>query len=470
MATHSKLFTAAGAAAALLWTVPCVIKRLRQQKGDAEKETGTQDAEFGGVVGSAATMVALPGLIWMLYYGCNKDFVMRGIDVLSLADMPLPSPGDLISLRACAIVFGWFGFQVLLERFLPGAEVEGVDLAPAGGKGKLRYRMSGHLQFWVSIATAALFRGQLAVLYDEFPAMAGAAIALSSALSVYLYWKSFAPGTLLARGGNTGNPVYDFFIGRELNPRIGSFDLKEFCELRPGLIGWAVLNLGMAAKQYQVTGAVSGSMVLVNLLQGLYVWDALYNEQAILTTMDITTDGFGYMLAFGDLAWVPFVYGLQARYLVDHDPALSPLALAAVAAIGAGGYAIFRGSNGQKDAFRRNPTDPSVSHLKTLAVTNQLTGKETKLIISGWWGMARKINYTGDWAMAWSWSLCTGCPFPAYRGSGTGSMLTYFYPIYFAVLLVHRAFRDDHFCSQKYGADWQKYKAKVPALFFPGLL
>jgi hypothetical protein len=31
---------------------------------------------------------------------------------------------------------------------------------------------------------------------------------------------------------------------RELNPRIGSLDLKEFCELRPGLIGWFVINLG----------------------------------------------------------------------------------------------------------------------------------------------------------------------------------------------------------------------------------
>ena len=58
---------------------------------------------------------------------------------------------------------------------------------------------------------------------------------------------------------------------------------------------------------------VSGSMVCVNAFQLLYVWDALYNEQAILTTMDITTDGFGYMLAFGDLTWVPFTYSLQAR-------------------------------------------------------------------------------------------------------------------------------------------------------------
>lgn len=37
---------------------------------------------------------------------------------------------------------------------------------------------------------------------------------------------------------SAGNFVYDFFTGHELNPRIGSFDLKYFCELRPGLIGW----------------------------------------------------------------------------------------------------------------------------------------------------------------------------------------------------------------------------------------
>ena len=49
-----------------------------------------------------------------------------------------------------------------------------------------------------------------------------------------------------------GHVLYDFFIGRELNPRLGSFDLKEFCELYPGLIGWLVIDLSMAYKQWQV--------------------------------------------------------------------------------------------------------------------------------------------------------------------------------------------------------------------------
>ena len=34
-------------------------------------------------------------------------------------------------------------------------------------------------------------------------------------------------------------PVYDFFMGRELNPRIGSLDLKEFIEVYPGFVGAA---------------------------------------------------------------------------------------------------------------------------------------------------------------------------------------------------------------------------------------
>lgn len=42
-------------------------------------------------------------------------------------------------------------------------------------------------------------------------------------------------------------------MGRELNPRLGgAFDLKEFCELYPGLIGWLAIDLGMAHRQWQV--------------------------------------------------------------------------------------------------------------------------------------------------------------------------------------------------------------------------
>jgi delta14-sterol reductase/lamin-B receptor len=171
--------------------------------------------------------------------------------------------------------------------------------------------------------------------------------------------------------------------------------------------------------------------------------------------MDITTDGFGFMLVLGDLAWVPFTYSVQARYLVKHDPHLSYTALAVILAIHMFGYLVFRGSNGQKDAFRRNPNDPALAHLTFLQ-----TKRGTKLLTSGWWGMARKINYTGDWIMGVTW--CLVC--------GFDSIVPYYYAIYFLILLVHRSIRDDHMCHGKYGDDWQTYKKLVPYRFVPGVV
>lgn len=49
--------------------------------------------------------------------------------------------------------------------------------------------------------------------------------------------------------------------------------------------------------------------------------------------MDLMHDGFGFMLAFGDLVWVPFTYTLQAYYLVSHSNPLGPLALAVIIAL-----------------------------------------------------------------------------------------------------------------------------------------
>jgi len=46
--------------------------------------------------------------------------------------------------------------------------------------------------------------------------------------------------------------------------------------------------------------------------------------------MDLMHDGFGFMLAFGDLVWVPFTYTLQAYYLVGHPNQLSLPAVAAI--------------------------------------------------------------------------------------------------------------------------------------------
>ena len=420
--------------------------------------------EFGGPVGAVATMVALPCVILGLYLACDPSgcVPLDGL-VAFVAGAPaaLDAHAPLLTAPALQATAGWLAFQAALERLLPAETAEGVLLADGT---RLRYRLNGFRAF---VATLLLLLGlqpfPLEAIHDQYLPLAVASIAISTLLSVYLYAASFGDAhdgvsRLLARGGQSGVRCYDFFMGRELNPRLGGadgFDLKVFCELRPGLIGWVVINLAMCAKQQQLHGAVSPEMISVNVFQGLYVADALYNERAILSTMDITTDGFGFMLAFGDLAWVPFTYSLQARYLTHHSPGLPEWQLALIWALNFGGYALFRLSNGEKDAFRRDPSHPSVAHLRSIQ-----TKRGTRLLTSGYWGMARKINYTADWMMGLSW--CLTC--------GFGSIIPYFYSIYFGILLVHRAWRDDEACQHKYGKDWQRYKKAVPYVFIPGVI
>lgn len=162
------------------------------------------------------------------------------------------------------------------------------------------------------------------------------------------------------------------------------------------------------------------------------------------------------------------------------------LGTAAMSVLLLAGLSIFRLSNTQKNIFRNDPNDPNVAH-----VTSIKTKTGSRLMTSGWWGIARHINYFGDWLQSWPYSLPTG--FSGYviltAGSNTpgtikmldgrdivqgpakywGMCFTYFYMVYFAVLLIHRDHRDDNKCARKYGDDWEAYKRIVRYRIIPGI-
>ncbi|KAJ3070346.1 erg24, C-14 sterol reductase [Podochytrium sp. JEL0797] len=393
-------------------------------------------------------------------------------------------------VQAGAVVVAWYAWQAVLYLVMPGKVVPGTLIRDGT---RLTYPINAFNSLLATYATLFLLSATygptllLWVAHNTLP-LCLASTLLSILQSLALYAASFRATVLhtdaakarkdgeevvagkrvpvlCAEGGNSGYPVYDFFIGRELNPRFYGFDFKYFCELRPGLIGWTVLNLANAVSQGversggeagwgEVIGGVTNSMWLVYVFQGYYVVDALWNEQAILTTMDLTTDGFGFMLNFGDLVWVPFTYTLQSKYLTMFPQSLSTPVVAALVALKLFGLYVFRGSNGQKNAFRTNPDAPACKHLKFLE-----TKSGSKLLVTGWWGVARHVNYTGDWLMALSWCLPTGF----------GSPIPYFYAFYFGILLWHREMRDEHKCRAKYGADWDRYCEKVKYRFIPGV-
>lgn len=82
-------------------------------------------------------------------------------------------------------------------------------------------------------------------------------------------------------------------MGKELNPRTLWIDWKFFCELRPGMFLWGLLNIAHLVKMSESEGGVSGEMMFLCFAQFVYIVDSVWFESAILTTMDITTDGFG---------------------------------------------------------------------------------------------------------------------------------------------------------------------------------
>lgn len=408
-----------------------------------------KDLEFGGVPGVLLIMLGLPAFLFLLLLLCTQEEP-------SLLNFPPPLPAlyELWETRVFGVYLLWFFVQALFYLLPIGKVVEGTPLSDGR---RLKYRLNGFYAFILTAAVvgASLFWGvTLSYVYDHFLQLALAAIVFSVLLSVYLYMRALrAPWDELSPA-SSGNVIYDFFIGRELNPRIGIFDLKYFCELRPGLIGWVVINLVMLLTEMKDRDHATPSlaMILVNSFQLLYVVDALWNEEAVLTTMDITQDGFGFMLAFGDLVWVPFIYSFQAFYLVHHPNEVSWPVASLIIALKLCGYVIFRCANSQKNAFRKNPTDPKLAHLKIIHTS---TGKN--LLVSGWWGFVRHPNYLGDLIMALAWSL----------PCGFNHILPYFYVIYFTVLLVHREARDERQCQKKYGVAWDKYCQRVPYRIVP---
>lgn len=417
----------------------------------AELNPRTTHFEFSGPVGTLVLTIGLPLLVNVLCVACTKDGCPPGVGQVLATWRTTP----FLTARVFKAYLLWLGALALADRLVPGAHVPGTELRTGE---RLQYKFNG-TNVIVVLAALLAARGvatrwelpELQFVYDNLVQLANASIVTSFLLSAYLYASSFFGRKLLALGGNSHNPVYDFFMGRELNPRIGNLDLKLFLEMRPGLLLWVLIDLAMVHHQYLRYGRVSASILMVTAFQTYYVVEGTFYEQGLVSMIDTTTDGLGFMLVFGDISLVPFTYSLQARYLADHPTTLSWLQIAGITGVYLLGIAIFRLANNEKNNFKRGIATKRLSYIQTP------TG--SKLLTSGWWGMARHINYTGDWISSWAYSLPCG-----------RALLPYYYVVYFATLLVHRETRDEAKCAAKYGATWTRYKELVPYKFFPYIL
>ncbi|MBK8351958.1 MAG: DUF1295 domain-containing protein, partial [Saprospirales bacterium] len=117
------------------------------------------------------------------------------------------------------------------------------------------------------------------------------------------------------------------------------------------------------------------------------------------------------------------------------------------------GWSLSRGANLQKYFFKKDPKKVF------LGITPEsITDGNKTLLVNGFWGLSRHINYLGEILMATGIILCVGHPFLLWP---------WLYPLYYVALLFPRQADDDKRCALKYGDLWKQYLEKVPYKIIP---
>jgi protein-S-isoprenylcysteine O-methyltransferase Ste14 len=351
--------------------------------------------------------------------------------------------GVLTPILIYAVIFA-------LNALLPGRWVSGYITKPDSAE-KMRYHLNGFTVFFI-LFLIWFFGGY----FDLVP-------------FDYLYnhrWYglagAFISGTVLTVGVvlrylpvRKSFPA-DLFLGRIENLQLwaGRVDAKMWLYLTGAtLLGLNALSF--TAHHYILYGDQASTGILLSAVLILYfVIDYLIFEEVHLFTYDLFAERIGFKLCWGCIVFYPYFYSVFLWATVDlPDPQTPVWLLAIYVLIFLAGWIFARGANMQKYFFKRNPRRAFLG-----IVPEAITDGNKTLLINGFWGMSRHINYLGEILMATGIILCTGHP---------SLIWPWLYPLYYVVLLFFRQRDDNKRCSLKYGELWKTYVKKVPYRIIP---
>jgi delta24(24(1))-sterol reductase len=451
------------------------LKSTKKTQYDPSKIPGKIEYEFGGPLGNLSMMIGFPLLMWYMF-ACYKyndsqflwlnegetlvDFVNRIYGYCYESAFP--------TKEACAIELGYLVYQVILAVTLPGFWTYGLEVPHLGNK-KLPYFCNAQFAFYTSIATALALHYfdifYLPTVIDRFGEIMTVAILTGFGVAFVCYIRAFLDGSAVRL---SGNHIYDFFMGAPLYPRLGILDLKLFFEVRLPWFTLFFLSLAACFKQYEQYGYVSNGLLYGMYGTWLYANACSKGEELIVTSWDMFYEKFGFMLAFWNIAGVPFTYCYNTLYMVSHDPAEYTHSTAYTVFLWvliSIAYYFFDTGNSQKNAFRQmmigvykgRKTFPQLPY-QVVKNPNYIKCKNgSTLLTDGWFKYARKAHYTADFTQNLCWALITRWNSP----------LPYFYPVFFFLMILHRTKRDFEKCAKKYGEDWDEYKRRCPYIYFP---
>ena len=342
------------------------------------------------------------------------------------------------------------GLIFLLNLLLPGRWVSGYVTSHNSDE-KLRYHLNGLSVFIVAVVIWYLLGRFRIVAFDwlyriRWYGLAGACVAgIVFSLVIVLPFKPVRKSV-----------AADLFLGRIDNFQIfkARIDLKMWLYLT----GAIILELNVLSFLSYHTGIFGGNpspgVFLTAALLSFFVIDYLIFEEVHLYTYDLFAERIGFKLGWGCLVFYPYFYVIPLwSVLTLPDPGNQEWLLPGCSLIFLCGWTLSRGANLQKYFFKK---DPGKQFLWIKPAT--ITDETNTLLVNGFWGLSRHINYLGEILMATGIVLASGYP---------GLIWPWLYPVYYILLLFTRQADDNRRCSLKYGALWTSYEKRVPWRIIP---
>ena len=388
--------------------------------------------------------------------------------------------------RGWIYIFTLYSLCFLLHKALPPYTTTTGYVCDCRTKLPLEYRYNGFYTLLTVLfglyylSTRGLFDPH--DYYQCYWPMCRAAFTLGLSVSLYLYFR----GTALVRQGlvdrgsscltvnsprsraakatqefDKRSTLEHFYCGIEWNPKIFNVDIKMFNYL-VGAVALACNVLAAAATHAanRPTG-MSNAMWAYLIPMGWFLCEYMWFENVHVYTYDIFRERTGLKMVWGCFFFYPFFYCIGVWSIVQHFTVpnaadVSPAVATGCVVLFFMGWALTRGANLQKFGWRHNKAPMFLGRANETVV-----GSKGRLLVSGFWGLARHINYTGEIIQGLSLAL------PGYLVSG--SFLPFLYPVYYVLLFVGRDQDDDKSCQEKYGKAWDKYVAMVPYRMVPGI-
>ena len=201
-----------------------------------------------------------------------------------------------------------------------------------------------------------------------------------------------------------------------------------------------------------------------------FVVEYMLFERPHLYTYDLFAEKIGFKLIWGCLCFYPFFYPLNGYLLSDiTNVDISRQRGYMITMLFFFGWVFTRGANMQKYFYKRFPDQRYIFG----GFMIQKTIPKSRILISGFWGLSRHINYMGEIIQALAISLpllllsvqCEDDGDCEYNYKQICLALTY--PVYYIVLFIPRQMDDDALCKKKYGEIWVEYTDKVKYRIVP---